>query len=222
MRASLLGAGAVVALALGAGCSGERDTAAPASPAQAAPVATNGALVFARPVGGGLARRYELVQTDNRGTAATRFARRLFPDDYVAVSPDGTTVAFTRPARTGKGAWELGSPHDIFLARASGGEPRRLDRTRIDERAPRFSDDSRWIVFSHSIGRETSSVGISELGNPGPWDVISRNGDESGGSWGPGSHRVLYTHGSFLNGEYDLYVTDADTGEVTRIPNTSE
>lgn len=225
MRVSLVAVGAFAALALGAGCSGDR-AAAPPPPSddvQPAPEpVANGPLVFARPVQDDTRRRYALLATDAAGEAATRFTRRLCPDRDVAVSPDGQTVAFTRPAQTGSGAWRLGGPHDIFLADVTDGQPRRLERSRNDERAPRFSDDGRWLAFAYQTSIESARVGIVEIDDPGSWDVLSARGDQWGGSWEPGTHRILYSHGSFLNGKYTLYVTDADTAEVTRMPGTEE
>ena len=225
MRLLLVVVAAFAALALGAGCAGDRDAASPRStpPPPAAPsTPANGALLFVRPVGDGASRRYELLATGDRGAATTRFTSRLFPARELAVSPDGMTVAFTRPGRTGLGAWRLGTPHDLFLAPVSGGDPRRLERTSIDERGPRFSHDGRWIAFNRPNGIGSDKVALNEIDDPGYWDVLSHRGDELGGSWAPDGNRLLYSHGSFLNGDYELYVTDADTGEVTQVPDTSE
>ena len=215
----------LLAMIAAGGCSGDRvatpDQPPPESPA-AAETARNGPLVFLRPVGEGSARRYELLAVDAAGTPARRFADRLFPGEDVAVSPDGQTVAFTRPAGTGPGAWRLGTPHDVYLAPAHGGEPRSLDRTGIDERAPRFSADGRWIAFAHSIGMETARIGVTSIDDPAARDAIARNGEEYGGFWAPDGHRFVFSHGSFLSGRYDLYVADADTGEVTRIPDSDQ
>jgi Tol biopolymer transport system component len=226
MRVSLVALGAFAALALGAGCSVDRENAAspspPPSPAPATASAENGPLVFTRPSGKAKWQRYEVLATDDRATPARRFVRRVFPGRYVDVSPDGRFVAFTRPARTGPGGWRLSTPHDIFLTSVGGGTAKRLERTRTDEQGPRFSDDGRWLSYSYPTSIESGRVGIVEIADRGGRDVLAAPGDEYGYGWEPGTHRILFAHGSFLGGDYDLYLTDADTAEATRVPNTED
>ena len=228
MRVSLVAVGAFAALALGAGCSGDGDSAPPPTASQSAPPAAaearaeNGALLFTRPSGNASSQRYELLMTDERGGPARRFAQRLFPGRDVDVSPDGRTVAFTRPARTGPGGWRLSTPHDIFLTRVANDTTTRLERTRENEQGPQFSADGRWLSVYYPTSIESGRVGIVEIANGGTRDVLAAPGDQYGHGWEPGTHRYLFSHGSFLNNRYDLYVTDADTAEATRIPSTEE
>ena len=78
----------------------------------------------------------------------------------VALSPDGSLVAFTvNETNWDDNAYET----EIFLVPATGGEPIQLTRAKKSSSAPAWSPDGKWLVFSAQPGEQADVFGLARI-----------------------------------------------------------
>jgi Tol biopolymer transport system component len=113
-----------------------------------------------------------------------------------SVSPDGTSIAYTR-VKNGR--------QTVFRAKPDGTGEKRLRAGY----APRYSPDGRLIAYAGKLGRIT-------LIRPGTGKVVRRlDTDAAQLDWAPGGRRLVFTHAE------DVYVIRADgEHEARRILHT--
>jgi Tol biopolymer transport system component len=134
--------------------------------------------------------------------------RELLPSDW---SADGRWIAYTGYAQ---GA---GSPGDLHVGPASGSsEPFAFLATAAWDSNPRFSPDSRWIVYnSNESGRmEVYTRPFSgEPAQPTGKLQVSNNGGEYG-VWGPSGREIFY-----MSGDGSVFAVDTrNLGRTETLP----
>jgi serine/threonine-protein kinase len=138
----------------------------------------------------------------------TRLPDREIPVQLLAVSPDGTRVAFV-------GKME-GEADRLYLQTANEIEARPLPET---ERAhtPFFSHDGRWLAFQQ--GRQIRRLRLDSAEAPVVVADIPKEGDLRGASWGPDS-MIVFSPGPFEG----LWRVSADGGrpELLTSPDTRQ
>ena len=175
--------------------------ATPKADANVAPTRPAGDLVIARRETSKGGPRWRLWRVSPAGGAPRVFHEQLFPQHDPAISPDGRSIAFVRPGRSG-GTRGRGN-FDVFVVSTLGGAPTRVTSSPQNEESPRWSPDGRFVVVTDA-GFETSHVYVATTGaDRDEWEVTSHPGIEVGGSWSPDSRRVLYSHGDLLRA-FDL------------------
>ena len=102
-------------------------------------------------------------------------------------SPDGRRIAYSAPYSFG-----AGPPVPIQVVSTSGGEPKVLTRPPRDavDRAPRWSPDGKWLLFTRSSSVDRIYVIPSTGGKP----RLLRT-DASSGAWSPDGKRIAYSDG---------------------------
>jgi dipeptidyl aminopeptidase/acylaminoacyl peptidase len=107
----------------------------------------------------------------------------------VALSPDGTMVAFT----VGETNWDDNAYEtEIFVARTDGGEPIQLTRAKKSSNAPAWSPDGKWLAFASDRTDKRQLYLISPLG--GEARAIT-NLEEGFGAfqWSPDGRQIALT-----------------------------
>jgi TolB protein len=199
---------ALTAVALAAGCGGDDDNDAPAPTAaktqRPATPAPGGHIVFRRYLAPEQQQGVIVtINPDGSGEKQILEPPEGASDDEPGVSPDGTTIAFSRLTETGSQIWTAG---------ADGSGPRRLDPVDIDgkhladERSdPAFSPDGALVAFSRGWGKvdeekdaiQFSEVYVMDARGRHPRRVTRLNkpygGDSGRASWSPDGKRIVVT-----------------------------
>ena len=107
----------------------------------------------------------------------------------VALSPDGTTVAFT----VGETNWDDNAYEtEIFLARADGGPAVQLTNAKKSSTAPAWSPDGKWLAFASDRTDKRQLYLISPQG--GEARAITNLEDGFGGfEWSPDGRQIALT-----------------------------
>ena len=107
----------------------------------------------------------------------------------VAMSPDGSMVAFTvNETNWDDNAYET----EVFLARAAGGEPVQLTRAKKSSTAPAWSPDGKWLAFASDRTDKRQIYLISPSG--GEARMITNVEDGVGSfEWSPDGKRIAFT-----------------------------
>ncbi len=134
-------------------------------------------------------------QADGRGGSRQITSADTAPVFPESISPDGSTLAYTR----------LGRTPDVYLVTA-GGEPRLFQ---ANASGPAFSPDGRWIAYS-SPGSGLANVYIRPVEGKGMWQVSPSNGAYP--RWSGDGRRLFYIDISQPNRPLvEVDVEDADT-----------
>src|SRR5690606_3203664 len=115
-----------------------------------------------------------------------RFELDVAPDEFpvrmlrdVVTSPDGRHVAYSA----------LGH---IYVKQMPNGTPRRLTRGTATESAPRFSPDSRSIVFASWDDEDAGRIRVARVDGSNLRDVVSTPGHYTQPSFSPDGRSIVY------------------------------
>ncbi len=137
--------------------------------------------------------------------ARTAFARYGGSSLSPAVSPDGSRVAMI----LSKDGWP-----DLYVGSTSGGEVKRLTRSREDESGPCWSPDGKWICFAAKVNERRSLCKISAEG--GEIQRIPTSGvlNPTEPDWSPDGKWIVFTA---MMGGFEICVVPASGGQVTQL-----
>lgn len=123
---------------------------------------------------------------------------------YVDVSPDGTSIAFTRFTRRGG---------EIFTVPVTGGKARRLTRDRVHDELPIWSPDSSRIAFVRYAGAADAEIFVMDADGSNIVRITHNEADDADPRWSSNGTQLLYNSGSIDLNEQDVHlVTLADLG----------
>ncbi len=133
------------------------------------------------------------------------FARHGGSSLSPAVSPDGGRVAMI----LSKDGWT-----DLYVGSASGGEPKRLTRSREDESGPCWSSDGKWICFAAKVNERRSLCKIPAGG--GEIVRIPTSGvlNPTEPEWSPDGKWIVFTS---MMGGFEICVVPSGGGVVTQL-----
>jgi dipeptidyl aminopeptidase/acylaminoacyl peptidase len=107
----------------------------------------------------------------------------------VALSPDGTLVAYTvREANWDENAFET----EIWLADPAGGEPRRLTNAKKSSDAPAFAPDGKRLAFASDRGEKRQLYLIDPRGGEAEVLTSAEEGIQAF-AWSPDGKHVAFT-----------------------------
>jgi dipeptidyl aminopeptidase/acylaminoacyl peptidase len=120
-------------------------------------------------------------------------------------SPDGRLIAFL----SDRDGWD-----HLYLLPVAGGPAVQVTRGRYEVARPRWSPDSRRVVFDTNEGenpgvRHLAMIALDAEGRPGPPMVLTKGrGTNTTAVWSPDGARLVYQHADPHNSP-DLFVLDA-------------
>lgn len=131
-------------------------------------------------------------------------------DTEVAVSPDGTKIAFMSILIGIK------SPH-IWTANADGSLPTQL---RIG-RKPCWSPDNKKIVFQAPDAQGGDRIWVMQSDGSDPTQLTVGDFDDTDPEWSPDGKRIIYASNQALNEEgipnFDIWIMNADGSNKTQL-----
>ena len=151
----------------------------------------NGKIVFVR--------RGDLWIMNKYGRNELRLTRTTARESLPTISPDGTTIAFTRMRGHFRGA--------VFTMHMDGTGLKRLTGFRNLNVAPSFSPDGKRILYTWSAGEDNAQVRVMDR-NGANKKKLTGTRDNFGPVWGPEGKRIAYFNR--LGRSPGLYVMGAD------------
>lgn len=151
----------------------------------------------------------EIVEIDFRTGKTRVIASDPGPEFLASYSPDGARILFNS-YRTGKS--------DIYLFDRATGEIERLtDFDGYDAHAD-FSPDMKEIVFHRNVGAGDYDIYALDFASGAETPLIEEPGEQAYPAWSPdGSTIVFAAEGAAGPGKTDLYVANADGGNIRRL-----
>lgn len=143
------------------------------------------------------------------GSEEQRLTNDAFIDRYPAWSPDGDRLVFARRLDTG---WDL---HVLDLTT----DPPTLGRLTNDGvyvGHPAWSPDGQFIAFDTLI-EEQAEIVMLELATGTLTRLTDRPGNDLIPAWSPDSRRIAFGGEPNSNGNWDLWMVDVTTREITRL-----
>ena len=138
------------------------------------------------------------LMNDN-GSGVMRVTNTAFTDQDIAISPDGTTMVFSRIDQSGR--------FQVYRMKFDGSPATNISRNAFNDSDPAWSPDGTRLVFeSDRSGSPEAWLMNPDGSRP---EQLTRNGAENGDAdWSPDGGRIVFE--SHLNGKSDIYVITAD------------
>lgn len=184
------------------------------SPAPTAAACTPGDPSVAPPSGVRLAVSREVLSNGDiysvavDGSDANRLTDSLGIDMKPSWSPDGSQIAF-RSARDGQ--------DEIYVMNSDGTCQRNLTRSPVDDRSPAWSPDGCWIAFDHFFGDRIQDIAVIPSRGGEMRRITTGSGEYP--TWSPDGRQIAFA--SARDGDYDIYVIDADGGNERQLTNAA-
>jgi TolB protein len=148
------------------------------------------------------------ILPDGTGRVALTNPKRDVYDSNPTLSPDGSTVVFSR-SRNGRG--------DLYAVGVDGDGLRRLTSGRRNDEQPAWSPDGARILWVK--GRSRSRLRLMDSDGSDKTTLVAK-GDISAPSWSPDGSRIAFAR-SRPRGIYyddtDILVADADETNIQRV-----
>ena len=178
--------------------------------------------------------RFELVRMEAEGSEPEKLIDDAWPYGPTALSPDGSTAAFTRCASE-KGALDC----EIWVAEVDGGEARQLTDAPETSTAPVWSPDGTRIAFRSDRDRNglcyfqdctgyNGEIYLMDADGSRQRRLTDDPGDDSSPTWSPDGTRIAFAALRGVEGvldlpseDYEIYVMDADGGNVLQITDNT-
>jgi dipeptidyl aminopeptidase/acylaminoacyl peptidase len=179
-----------------------------ATPAHAAFPGVNGKIAFERVVNGNM----DVYTMEPDGSTRTRLTKDSAADGYPAFSPDGSRIAFARPA--------FSDDADVWIMNADGSGQTRLTSNTGADREPAFSPDGSKIAFT-STRDGNSEVYVMNADGSGQTRLTDNPAVDISPVFSPDGSQIAFTRrvaeDSFS--PHDLYLMDADGADVAPLTN---
>ncbi len=126
-------------------------------------------------------------------------------DAAILISPDGSRIAY---AVEQDGEW------DVYVARADGSDPTRIERGLEDVGLLSFSPNGKQLLMRASSDGYLYDLYLMKT--DGTDEItLARDVDDAGGGFCPGGKRILYV--IWEDGDENLYLADADGENEVRV-----
>jgi Tol biopolymer transport system component len=86
---------------------------------------------------------------------------------------------------------------------------------------PRWSPDSKQILFSSTPDLVHSSMHLISAEGGNPQRLLPGDGTAHDANWSPDGKKVLFSHGVLVSPNDDLRILDLGSGQVTVVPGSS-
>jgi TolB protein len=142
----------------------------------------------------------------------TRLTANAWDDITPALSPDGTSLAFSSRRN---GYW------DIYLLSLIGGGIQRLTDTPSYDAAPSWSPDGAFIAYeSYTNGRLDILIRSATDSQQAPMQLTSNTGTNTAPAWSPLGRQIAFI--SNRSGEPEVWLSDLDqAGAFINVSNSS-
>jgi dipeptidyl aminopeptidase/acylaminoacyl peptidase len=155
----------------------------------------------------------EIYVANADGSGQTRLTGGDAYNAEPTFSPDGTKIAFTRETFD-----EENPQYDVFTMNADGTNLRRLTNTSSNEYSPDFSPDGTKIIYNSGKAFTTREIyTINADDGSHLVNVSNHAADDFFASFSPDGRKIVFE--SDRDGNYELYVANADGTGPTRITN---
>ncbi len=181
---------------------------------------TNGPIQWGPPIPGrdgktifvdGANERGELSRIDPKTGGPQPFLEGISAE-FVSFSPDGKLVAYvTFPEG------------NLWRADRDGSDRMQLTRSPVQVINPRWSPDSKEIVYTTETPNGHSSIGrLSAVDGTPLWLMSEEPAEMHDANWSPDGKRVLFAQspGYFATAKRDLRIVDLGTRQVTVLPGS--
>lgn len=176
----------------------------PKHKARAAFPGINGKIVFTRdPDGYQGPKDPEIYTVRFDGGYLKRLTDNSTQDTSPAWSPDGARIAYSD-------RWDSYEPEEYVVTMSPDGSSQRY---RTEGRTPDWSPDGSRIVFAGYYG----AIYEMDANGTGERPLMTNQAYNANPAFSPGGGKIVFE--SDLDGDYDLYVMDADGTDVRQLTN---
>jgi len=185
-------------------------------------------------------RKIHIMNPDGTGVVKL-LDRPNTVDGHGSWSPDGTRIAFSRaeaywePGLFGGGQWLPSDDSDIYMVNADGSGLTRVTSGPGHKGLSDWSPDGRRILFEGDQQEENGDVFVINVDGTGLRNLTNDAATDFFAKWSPDGKRIVFASNraqmeelgpanpwNWPRGGLDIYVMDADGGNVTRLTDHPE
>lgn len=157
---------------------------------------------------------YELFVMNPDGSQQVQLTNNDDRDQFPAVSPDGTTIAFMRNSSAGSHIYTMG---------VDGSDATRITPVVAgvtSNAMPDWAPDGSRIAFYSSPDGSNSDIFVVNPDGSGLTQLTFTDGQDLYPKWSHDGTKLVFAH--FLDGQYQLHTVNADGTGLLRLTNHSE